>query len=284
MGSKDDCDYGCCSGKNGIILLIVVLALVGGVAYLVGTTAKNGLNNFGNISLVQPQEHNIYVSGEALRNVAPDQLTVSYTIETEESTAKLSQDANSERSNAVLAALKAKGINAEDIQTTNYDLYVDEVSRWVCPDGVQKCDDSEKVYKRTVLGYKTVHTVSARTENVDLGGDMIDTVVKSGATRVNSIVFSLRDATKAKLEQELLREAGMNAKVKAQKIADGIGATLGKASSASAGYMYTPTSGNDYRYNAKMVEDAAMPQAAGTSVSGGQLTVSTSVSVTYQIQ
>ena len=169
---------------------------------------------------------------------------------------------------AVLAALKAKGIQDKDIQTQYYNIY--SVTRWV--EGPE--------YKEEVVGYRVTNMVTVKVREIENAGEVIDAVVAAGGdlTRVNSVSFDIEDKTPYYTEA---RDIAMDyAKSKAQQLATGAGVTLGKITYITES-TYTP--GPIYRNIA--VPEAADSTGSGisTSISAGELQLSTTIQLVYSI-
>jgi hypothetical protein len=225
-------------------------------------------------------EKTISVSADAKRSVSPDLLTIQFSIDTLNTTAKTSQSENAAMMDSVKSSLKSNGINEEDIETVNYNIYPEYKTDWICPDAAVKCDDVVRVYNTTLAGYRTVHSVSVGVKELGSGGDMLDLIVSSGANRIDSVYFSLKDSTRKDLEMSLLQEASENAKLKAQKIALGLGSRLGDAVSASTNYYYTPIYGNYVNVKA----DSASGAGVSTPISAGQIDVSISLNAAFEMK
>ena len=292
MAKKEEAYY-CGPGGSHVFMVVAVLVAAGILGYavlLAGEAMAAGAAaamepqqievSIGDV-LAQPDEHTISVDGEAERKVAPDLLVISITVETEEDTADLAQSENAKIADDVRSALLALGMKEEKVKTSSYYVYPLEKGRWICPEGYPDCEDWEKEYVSDVYGWKVVHSLTVETEDLDSGGDLVDAAVDAGASDIDSVSFTLTDATKEELRKELLKEAGENAGEKAQAIADGVGVTLGSAIYADEGYMSYP-SPRSYDYMAESAVGAA--PAPSTDFSAGELTVSAQVSVKYLIE
>ena len=268
----------CCgSGHNTIVFAIMIIVagalLFLAMRFMVGTGEQTVINMANLTGSQQPNHIDVY--GEAKRSVQPDLMTIGFSVSTLNATAKASQEENAARMTKVKGALIGAGIKEEDIQTSSYNIYPEYVSEWLCPYGGTMCDDSKKTYNQTLSGYRTIHSVSVDVYNISNGGAITDTIISSGAETVDSIQFLLKDSTRNSVELSLLQQAAGAAKAKAEQIAAGVGATLGKPLSASSGYYYYPTSQANYR-NAVSVAGAE-----ATPISPGQVDVYASVSVSY---
>ncbi|MGZ3306182.1 MAG: SIMPL domain-containing protein [Asticcacaulis sp.] len=199
------------------------------------------------------------VEGEAA--ATPDMATISFGVQTQARTAAEAMRSNNVRMNAVMAALKAAGIAAKDIQTSSLNL------------------SPQYTYGNNVPpvlnGYQAQDQVSVRVNDLGQTGAVIDSVVKAGINQIDSINFGLKD------ESAALDTARRNAI-----------ATL----SQRAG-LYAGASGMHLTRLVSLQEGA--PQSAGprpvfamakmasadtsTPVSEGELHLSVTVSATYEM-
>jgi uncharacterized protein YggE len=189
----------------------------------------------------------ISVKGEATIAVKPDMVTVSFGVETNGSTAKEAQQANTSRMNSVIAALKAAGIKAEDIQTSNFSLY--PVYGWEGdrPGGTQ-----------VLTGYRCNNTVTARVRTVSNTGTIIDAAVNAGATNVGGIIFGLQNPEPT--QNEALALAVENARSKAEVMAKAAGVTITGIYKISDGYATV----DGFESAARVLKDASTPIESGT--------------------
>lgn len=89
----------------------------------------------------------------------------------------------------------------------------------------------------SIIGYKTTHTIQVRSSKIHDGGKMV--AAASGAynaTKVDYVYFSMSDELRIRTESDLQASAAGNAKSKAQNIAGGVGARLGKIITISTDY------------------------------------------------
>ena len=104
---------------------------------------------------------------------------------------------------------------------------------------------------------------------------MLDAVVAAGATRVDSIAFSIADPTP--LQSQARAAAVKQARTRAEELAKAAGVSLGRVTSISES-----TSGATPEY-ASQVKAAGLG-AADTSITPGTLEVRVNVQVNYAIQ
>jgi len=205
------------------------------------------------------------VNGDAKLSADPEKVEVYLGAETIALTAKESQQNNADVMQEIRNSLKSIGIASKDIKTTQYSL--DVVQHW-----------DEKTEKYVITGYRTTHIIKIESTDINKAGDIIDKAVQSGANKVNSVVFSLTDAKIKELRLQALKNAGVNAKEKADAIADSLDITIKRVYQASESYVYYQP------YNVqKTYEMVAGAAAAPTEISPGQIEVSASISVSYEL-
>jgi uncharacterized protein YggE len=283
----DECcqNAGQMHGKGVMIVLAALLLAVGmmGGAFLLSkgdysphVNVTSGATNPNIYVTSSPPEHPISVSATSTKKVAPDLLEIGLRVETQSTNAKEAQQRNALVATTLLAKLKALGIEDKDIQTTSYNVYPVYDSQYNCDKSGMNCH-----YDSKLTGYKTVQSLNVDVLQLDKGGSVIDAASESGdnETFVDSTMFTLKPATRSEMAKTMLKEASTAAKEKAQRIADGLGATLGKVLSASESSYYPQPYYNMYKNVA--MEAAAAP--APTPLSQGTVDVSVSVSVAYEV-
>jgi len=204
----------------------------------------------------------IDVNGEAKIGADPEKVEVYLGAETTASTAKKSQQDNANIIQDIRDSFFWIGISSDDIETTQYTLTV--VKHWD--------KDTEKY---VITGYKTTHVIKIESTDINKAGDIIDKSVQSGANVVNNVVFSLTDEKISEMRLEALRKAGLNAKEKAEAIADSLGVDIKGLYRASESYVY-------YRPYVERGYEAVAGAEAVTEISPGQIEVSASLSVSYE--
>jgi uncharacterized protein YggE len=167
----------------------------------------------------------------------------------------------------VQAALKGNGVADKDIQTQYFSI--SRVTKW-------DRDDEEEV----VIGYRVTNMVTAKIRDIDKAGTVIDAVAEAGGdlTRIDDISFTVDDPSA--YYEEARKEAMAEAKAKAEQLANLAGVTLGKPTFVSEG-IQVPIVQRD----AVMVEEVIpAPMEIGTSISPGELEITLTVQVVYDIK
>jgi len=288
--AKEEMVEGCCQGPShggkGIMVVIAALLLAVGMmggAFLLSKgdySPKVDLSGFKSNPNVyvtsSPTEHAISVSASATQKVEPDLLQISLRVQTESPTAKDAQSENAQVTAVLMGKIKALGIADKDIQTTSYSVDPVTETNYTCDKDGYNCR-----YNYYTKGYRTTHSLMVNVEALDKGGQVIDAASEAGVnqTFVDGTTFTLKETTRSAIAKTLLKTASVEAKSKAQNIADGLGATMGKLLYANENMVYYPQPYyNSYK---NMAMDAA--SAAPTQLSPGTVEVSTSVAVSYEI-
>jgi uncharacterized protein YggE len=201
----------------------------------------------------------ITVQGTGTAMAAPDIAYITAGAQTQASTAKAAADANSTVMTAVIAALKAQNVAAQDIQTSNYSL--DPVYAQSTNGGGSQ----------TITGYRVSNDVRVTVENVNNVGNVLDAAVGAGANADVSIDFDIKDASA--LEQQALTGAVQQAAAKANAVASAGGVKLAGIAAISEEGVNPPTP--------IVRQELAASAAPSTPVEQGQLSVQATVVVSY---
>jgi uncharacterized protein YggE len=219
--------------------LLLVASAIAGVAQ----------PRFGHSATTAPAGKTITVTGDGSVTTVPDRATFNFSIETRAKTATAALTQNSNDAAAVIAALKAAGVSAANLQTSQVSLMP------------QSSQDGT-----TIVGYVASNGVTVRTPLAN-AGKVVDAAVGAGANGVSgpSLDVSDQDA----LYRDALHKAVDDAKLKAQSLADAAGLSLGGAVTITEGGSSAPMPVAD-----KM-------SAVGTPIEAGTQEIQASVTVTY---
>jgi uncharacterized protein YggE len=204
---------------------------------------------------------NLAAYGET--RVSPDMATISLGVMTEGDTAQGAMQANAQRMNAVLAALKRGGIAERDIQTSSLNLspryqYVENLPP-------------------KLIGYQASNQVTVTVHDLKKLGQAVDATVNAGANQVQGISFGLDDPTAA---ENAAREQAVKAlAAKAELYARATGHRVARLVTLSEGASSYPVP--------PPMPMAAMAsfrkEAADTAVSPGELKVRVDVTGLYEL-
>lgn len=156
----------------------------------------------------------ISLSATGAIKTAPDKVDISTGVTSQADSAKEALAKNTESMTKVIAALKAQGLDAKDIQTTNF--------------SVQPLYEDRKEGQRSpkIVGYQVTNSVHLTVHDISKLGDILDRVVTLGANDVGSIEFGV--AEPEALKDEARKLAIANAIANAKLYADAAGVKLGK--------------------------------------------------------
>jgi uncharacterized protein YggE len=214
------------------------------------------------VQLGQTQPRMINVTGNAQVILAPDIAYVSIGVHSEAKSAAEAVASNNSQTQAVIDAIKGQGVDAKDIQTTNFSVYQQEK---FAPTGES-------------LGtfFMTDNTVYVTMRDITKIGDILDSAISAGANTIYGITFDVQDKEAALATGR--DQAMTDAQTQAEQLAKAAGVTLGDVQSIN----YYSSSPSPIYYDNK----AAGMGGGGASVpiSAGQLTLTASVSVTYGIK
>jgi len=162
-----------------------------------------------------PPPH-IVVSGEGEATVAPDLALISLSVMREAKTAREAMDANNDAMAAVIAAMKAFGIEERDLQTAGIQIN----PRY---NYTNKSDGSQEA---ELVAYQVTNTLSVRLRDIDKAGEVLDKAVTLGVNQGGNITFSNEDP--AATVTQARKKAVADAVAKAKTLAEAAGVGLGR--------------------------------------------------------
>ena len=209
------------------------------------------------------QPHTISVTGNGIAYGKPDIAIAQIGVQTRDENPGRAVSENTEKMNAVIAALKELGVEEKDIQTSNFSVYAQ-----------QNYDNNGAPTDYT---YVADNTVSVTIRNLSKVGDALGKAVAAGANSIYGVSFGVSD--QSALEAEARDKAMADAKARAEQLAAAAGVTLDQPLNISE-YSYGPA---PYAYDVR-AEAAVGGGGAPVPVSTGQIQVNLQVSVTYIIK
>lgn len=230
--------------------ILLVAALLLGAAALAGV-ARPQAGKTAIPASIAPRT--ITVDGNGTVTAVPDRATFDFGVETRAATATTALAANAKDVTAVVAALKAAGAAAVDIQTSQVSL-----STVTTADGT------------AVTGYSASNDVTVATP-IGKAGALVDAAVGAGANNVSgpSLAVSQQDS----LYRNALGKAVADAQAKAQALAGAAGVQLGAVQSIVEGGGATPVP----------FASKAAPSAGAVPIEPGTQEIDASVTVTYVV-
>jgi uncharacterized protein YggE len=238
-----------------IISLFVIAALIAGCAPTLAAQAQ------GTPAPTNPPVRTISVNGIGKAYLTPDLAYVNIGVHTENAEVKAAVDSNNTQAQKIVDAIKAQGVDAKDIQTSNFSIYP---MQKYSPTGEQ-----------TGSTYAVDNTVYITVRDLSKLSTILDASISAGANSINGVQFDVADRSKA--ESSARAAALQNAQAQAQELASAAGVQLGEINSIST------FSGGVQPMFVGGKGGAAM-DAASVPIQAGQLTVEIDVTVVYEIQ
>ncbi len=235
--------------------------MVGGIALLLVIA----LLQFGEPEIVIGGEnvHKISVSGNAEKEVMPDEAVLTLSVLTDGKEAKATQEQNSEVMKQVMAALKEVGVPEKQIETVRFSL-----SPW------EEWDSTSE--KNVHRGYKVQHTIAVTTKDVRAVGALLDVAVKNGINTIDTIAFAVSDATEKEVKATLVKEASAQARLNAKNLAQSLDVSLGDVLYITE----SSYSGGPWYFERKSM---LMEASASTQINPESVKVSLQVNVDFEI-
>jgi uncharacterized protein YggE len=203
----------------------------------------------------KPMDRLITVSAVGYAYAEPDQARLSSGVTAEAETAEAALAANTEKMKAVVAGLKAAGIDAKDIQTSNFN---------VNPRYTQPKDGAPPV----IDGYSVSNQVDVLVRDLKSLGALLDKLVGLGANQINGLNFIVSKAET--LKDDARKEAVANARRRAELLAIAAGAEVGEVVSIAE---ETSFSGPRPMMSARAAKADFAPVEAGTETLEARVTV-----------
>lgn len=246
----------------GVVLSVIVglLAGCGGASIAAGGSAPQALaagTGDGQIP------YTIRVNGSGVASASPDIANIRLGVETVGSEAESTIDENTQTMNAVLDAIKELGVADEDIQTIDYNMWVEDIR-----DNEGRPTDETRYHLRNV--------VSVRLQEIEQTGTLLEAALAAGANTVGGIAFSVADATD--LQSEARAAAVENARAKAEELAEAMGVEVGNVREVQE-YSRAPQPRAVERF-----EEAGMGGGGSVPISGGSFEVQIEIQVVFDIK
>lgn len=192
--------------RNRIVVGWIVLAL--GTALALSGCGTTTLQNSGTAP------DTVTAIGTGTGSAAPDTAQISLGVTFTAKDRVTAQNGASKKADAIVAAVKAAGIDAKDIQTSQISL--------------------DQRYSRTgqpTAGFTASQSITVKTKLVDKIGAAVAAATDAGATNVSGPDFSISDTSAARTDA--IGQAMADAKSRAQAMAKAADRPLGRVISVS---------------------------------------------------
>ena len=212
------------------------------------------------------EPNTIAVSGMAEQEVAPDMAYIDVGINVRADDAETARTQEAQIASQIRRVLLGLAITDNDLQNTSYYLYQEyKVDR----NGVRTADK-----------YVLDSSIKVTVKDLDKLSQVIDNVVKAGATNISNITYAL--STQNIIQRQLLATAVENARDKAAVVANAGSRTLGNMLSADInsfdGGTIVAYGANKLRSTTNLAEDGV-----ATKLSPGKIKLNARVQVVFSL-
>lgn len=236
------------------------LIIVGLFAAVLLTSCSNAASS--DETAPDSAQQTLSVSGSGIASTEPDVVDIQLGVDMTDPDLSSAVDQNNAKMNDVIAVFLKLGIDKKDIQTTNFNLWVEEVYDY----NGQPTGDKR---------YHVSNMVNIRLRDLSQIGSLIEEATMAGATNASGINFSVADTTQ--LQKDALDNAIDNAQEKASAMASKMGVFLGP--------MISMTEGGYYGQPITVAAEGIGGGAAGiVPISQGQFSMTAQVQVVFEVQ
>ena len=240
--------------RTSLLILAVLIASLSLSACGPSTVVANAV----------PPQRLLNVTGSGTVYLTPDVAYLNIGVHTELPTASEAVAQNNEQTSKVIAALKGFGLKEADIRTAYFSIY-------------PSTQYNPQTNERTGTLYVVDNTVYVTVRDIKKLGDLLDETLSAGANSVNSIQFDVEDKSAAMKEA---RDAAVtDAETQAKELATAAGLTLGSLQRIDF-YSTAPTA----IFPGYGKGGGGGAEAAAVPIQTGQLTVTATVSVSYEVK
>lgn len=249
--------------ENKIFTILLVLLFLIALG-LGGVFIRNSMKQYDYIGKVVEQRDTITISGEGKVVAIPDIATIQLGLNTEKKSVAEAQKENTAKMNELNKQLKAQGVDAKDIQTSNYSIY----PQYDWNNG-----------RQTLRGYQVSQTVTVKIRNLDKVGDIVSAAGTLGLNQVGGLSFDIDEPEV--LRQQARIKALENAREKAKALADIMGVKLGKVVSFNESSTYPGPIYKSYAMDGAIGMGGAAP---APEIQSGSMDIVIDATVVYELK
>jgi uncharacterized protein YggE len=203
----------------------------------------------------------IVTSAEAVARVRPDRASIDVGVQTRAATAAEAAALNARRQQAIIDAVRARGVASDDIATTNYN---------VSPELRYREGEAPQV-----TGFTVSNEVLVTVRTIGAVGGVIDAALAAGANQINSLEFSVANPDSAR--RAALTAAVVKARADAEVMARAAGGALGQLLELASTEQGVPVP-----RPVMAMSRASVGDEAATPIQSGQQEIRASVSARWQ--
>jgi len=203
----------------------------------------------------------IITSARGEMRVVPDRATIQISVQTRAATAAAAASENATKQKAVFDALRALGLESDQLSTVNYNVYPEQ--RY------------EPNREPVVIGYNVTNTLLVDVKKLSQVGPVIDAALSKGANMITSLQFYASNTDDAR--RTAIGTAIQKARLDAEAAARAAGGSLGGLLEVSVGSYYAPPP----RPMALARGQVAAVSAEATPINPGEQTLSVDVTTRW---
>ena len=166
-----------------------------------------------------PPIESVTVSGSGRVTVTPDRYTFTAGVQSMAPTVEEAVNENNMKMNAVVAALKKAGATDQEVRTSNFSIFPQQVY--------------EQGKPPRVTGYQANNSVTVTKSDVAAASKLLQVALSAGVNEMSALSFEVSDPSRGR--DQGLRAAYEDARAKAALLAQAAGRTLGRAMIISEG-------------------------------------------------
>ena len=249
--------------------MLAAILVVGVLVFFVGQMV------YQSQILDQQNANQITVTGSGKIYAKPDVAVISLGVTAEASTVAEVTKANTEKMNAVIAAVKALNVDEKDIQTTNYNLTPNYDIQPMVYSSYYPVKTTNKI-----IGYTLQQNIQVkiRENNFEKIGDILAKTTTAGANLVGDLQFTIDNPEK--FRDQARAKAIAEAKTNASNLAKESGIKLGKLINVFEGYNSYPVMYS----SAKAMGAGADSAVPVPTIQPGQQEIDVSINLTYKVK
>ena len=161
----------------------------------------------------QPPPETITVSGTGHATLTPDRFTFTAGVQTMAPTVEEAVNENNSKMTAVIAALKKAGATDQEVRTSNFSIYPQQVY--------------EKGKPPRITGYQANNTVLVTKKDIAAASKLLQVALNGGVNETSGLNFDVSDPSRGR--DQGLKAAFDDARAKASLLAQAAGRSLGRA-------------------------------------------------------
>lgn len=205
-------------------------------------------------------DRTVTVSASATIHAKPDTARIQTGVVTQDATARAALAANTVAMASVIDGLKSLGVEAKDIQTSNFNVN-------------PRYNHNRDGRPPELVGYQVTNEVSAMIRDLGKLGEILDKVVSLGSNQMRGLSFEVSNAEI--LKDSARTQAVKNARRRAELIAKAAGAELGEVQVIREGAA--AIDGPRPSFEATRTAPSAVP------IESGQQSLSATVTATWAL-